>query len=112
MIGAHVPTPEYLKPLFSGFFDPVPYAGDGLAVPDGNVPPGAPIYWNGEYSRLKEWIDWLIQKHREGHYVALLIPMGDSSEARALIRYGIRRFIPDRRIFPEVRNVELVILTG
>lgn len=111
MIGVHIPTPDYLKLMFSEFFDPVPLA-DGLAIPNMDVPKGKPIYWNGDYSRLNEWVNWLIEKHRQGHYVALLIPMGDNKEARTLIRYGVRRLIPDRRFFLEVRNVELVILTG
>lgn len=32
MIGVHVRTPKLLWPMFEGMFDPVPYAGDGLAV--------------------------------------------------------------------------------
>lgn len=115
MIGVHVRTPEVIVPFFKGFFDPVPFSGDGLAVPnfiDESISSGRPIYWNGDYSRFAEWVDWLIQKHKEGHYVALLLPMGDNAEVRKLIRYGIFRLIPERRFFPEVRNVELVILTG
>jgi len=113
MIGVHVATPDYLTPLFKGFFDPTPLADTGLAIPAFDDPaPEQPIYWNGDYSRLGEWVDCLIEKHQQGNYVALLIPMGDSESVRKLIRYGVFRLIPERRFFPEVRNVELVILTG
>jgi hypothetical protein len=115
MIGVHVRTPKVLAPFFEHFFDPTPYAGSGLAIPDftfENLPKGKPIYWNGDYSRFDEWIDPLIKKHEEGHYIAILRPMGDNEETRKLLRYGVFRLIPDRRFFPEVRNVELVILTG
>ena len=89
MIGVHVRTPKILLPLFSDFFDPVPLSDEGLAVPDPDVPAGMSIYWNGDYSRFGEWVEWLIKKHREGHYVALLIPMGASEPIRRIRRYGV-----------------------
>jgi hypothetical protein len=112
VIGVHVPTPKIIEPLFSAFFDPVPFAGEGLAIPDSDVPPGKPIYWNGDFSRFNEWIPWLIKKHREGHYVAILIPRGDSEEIRTLTRYGIFWLIPSERFFETIRDVEIGILTG
>ena len=113
MIGVHVRTPAWFAPRYRHFYDPMPYSGEGLAIPN-PLPPKANdlIYWNGDYSRLDESLPQLIDWHREGHYVELLIPMGDNEEARTLRRYGIRRLFPDRRIFPEVRNVKVVILTG
>lgn len=98
--------------MFEGMFDPVPYAGEGLAVPNVEVPEGKAIYWNGDYDRLDEWVDWLIQKHREGHPVFLLIPWTDNAECRKLRRYGVLPFAPDQRIFPTIRNVEIIVLKG
>lgn len=112
MIGAHVRTPKDIWPLVSHLKDLCPYAGDGLAIPDFELKEGEGGYWNGDYSRLAESLPHLFRLHTEGHFIALLTPIADNSETRALIRYGVLRLIPDQRLFPEVRGVELVILTG
>lgn len=77
-------------------------SGDGLQC----------LYWNGDYSRLKKWIPFLIKWHKNGFRVFMLAPMGDNQEMRDLFDYGIEFFIPNRRIFPEVRSVNLIVLTG
>lgn len=120
MIGQHVRTPPHLWPLFSHMIDLCPLGEErtpeywdewfkvSAPVPELSLP----LYWNGDYSRFKPWVPYLIKWHKEGHYVCGLIPMGDNEEIRALTDYGIKFFLPNQRIFPEVRSVNLVILTG
>ena len=113
MIGQHVKTPAHLWPMFEHMIDLCPFQFE-TKPEQFNRPEyaGMGFYWNGDYSRLKEWVPHLIRWHKEGHPVFLLAPMGDNQEMRDLFDYGIEFFIPSRRIFPEVRSVNLIVLTG
>lgn len=45
--------------------------------------------------------------------MAMLVPIESSTRfAKTLIQYGVERLFFERRIFPNCRGVELLILTG
>lgn len=104
-----VPTPEWFLSMFDGFHDPYPLGCDGPVPP----PPGAKVFVNPGYSRKEEAAELCIQWHQSGHYVAMLVPIETSTQfAKRLIQYGVERIFFDRRIFPNCRGVELLVLTG
>jgi hypothetical protein len=104
-----VPTPDWFLNIFDGFHDPYPLGCDGPVDP----PAGAKVFVNPGYSRKEEAAEKCIEWHRRGHYVAMLVPIESSTRfAKKLIQYGVERLFFERRIFPNCRGVELLILTG
>ncbi len=104
-----VPTPDWFKQMFADFHDPYPL---GCAAP---VEPkaGDKVFVNPGYSRKHEAADLCIKWHEMGCYVVMLVPVETSTQfAKRLIQYGIERLFFDRRIFPNCRGVELLVLTG
>lgn len=104
-----VPTPNWFLEIFAGFHDPFPL---GCTEP---VPPpmGARVFANPGYSRKEEAAELCIEWHKRGHFVAMLVPIETSTQfAKMLISYGVERMFFDRRIFPNCRGVELLVLTG
>lgn len=104
-----VPTPDWFLSLFDGFHDPFPLACDSPIEP----PPGARVFVNPGYSRKEDAAELCIRWHQAGHYVVMLVPIESSTRfAKRLIQYGVERMFFERRIFPNCRGVELLILTG
>lgn len=92
-----------------GFHDPCPLGATEVIEP----PTGAPVYCNPPFSEQPAWVERCIKWHEAGHYVALLVPMETSTpKAKRLIQYGVRRIYFERRVWENVRGVELIILTG
>ena len=109
MIGNHVPTPDWLRPLVAHLFDPYPLNGNGPIEP----PKGVPVWANPGFDRWDEEIENAIRWHKEGRWVACLIPMESSTKrGKRLRQYGYENLTFDHRPFPEARNVEIIILTG
>jgi hypothetical protein len=109
------PTPPELMQVFVDWFDPCPLeAREPILSAEILQPPtGAPIFLNPPYSEKSKWIDQAIEWHKQGHKVALLIPIETSTQyAKKILQYGCLRLYFDKRIFPTVRGVELLILTG
>ena len=105
----HVVTPAWLAPFFAGFHDPCPLGATEVISPT----PNSKIYINPPYSNQAPWIERAIKWHQEGHYVVMLIPIETSTlKAKKLIEYGVRRIYFERRVWDNVRGVELVILVG
>lgn len=104
-----VPTPGWFLALFEGFHDPFPLGCEEPVEPQ----PGQRIFVNPGYSRKEEAAELCIRWHQAGHYVAMLVPIETSTRfAKRLIQYGAERMYFERRIFPNCRGVELLILTG
>lgn len=105
----HVATPPWLMGLFVGFHDPCPLGATQIIEP----PPFVPIYVNPPFSEGEVWIERAIKWHQEGHYVALLIPMESSTlKVKRILQYGVNRIYFEKRVWGNVRGVELLILTG
>ena len=116
MIGQHVKTPAHLWPMFENMIDLCPLGSsitpewwDARLTTSGWL---KKLYWNGDYSRLKDWIPYLIKWHKNGFPVYLLAPMGDNEEMRQLFDYGIFFLIPSSRLFESIQSVNVIILTG
>jgi len=102
-----VPTPAWLRPLFRGLYDPYPLGSSKRLDP----PVDVPIYANPDYARVDEAVEECIMWNEQGHWVAMLIPIETSTRrAKRLIQYGCHRLYFERRIYDDVRGVELVIL--
>lgn len=105
-----VPTPEWFLSIFEAFHDPYPLGCDVIVEP-----PDEPtqIFCNPGYSRKEEAAQRCIEWHKAGHFVVLLVPIESSTRfAKTLIQYGCERMFFERRIFPNCRGVELLVLTG
>jgi len=106
----HVLTPSWFYALYEGWFDPYSYGSKCLKAPLSNT---AKIFMNPGYSRADEAVNQAIKWHQSGHTVHMLIPIESSTQrAKKLIQYGCRRLYFEKRIYKNVRGVELVILTG
>jgi hypothetical protein len=71
------------------------------------------VFANPGYSRKEEAAEFCMELHRKGHFVVMLVPIESSTKfAKKLISYGVERMYFDRRIFPNCRGVELLVLTG
>jgi len=103
------PTPDWFLRIFEGFHDPYPLGCECPVAP----PEGARVFANPGYSRKEQAADLCIKWHQEGHYVAMLVPIETSTQfAKKLFQYGVERMYFDRRIFPNCRGVELLVLVG
>ena len=110
-----VPTPKWFMDIFQEFHDPYPLGTDRIIEPPTIREDSGPskIFCNPGYSRKEEAAKKCIEWHRQGHFVVMLVPIETSTKfARALIEYGCERMYFERRIFPNCRGVEAVILTG
>ena len=104
-----VPTPNWLMRIFDGFHDPFPLGSEAPVQPKR----GDKLFVNPGYSRKEDVAEMCINWHRSGHYVAMLVPIESSTRfAKRLLQYGVQRLYFERRIFPNCRGVELLILTG
>jgi hypothetical protein len=106
----HVPTPNWLMVLYRDWFDPY-YLGSHGVLPV----PASPckVFMNPGFSRADSAVDWAIELHKMGYTVHMLIPIETSTRrAKKLIQYGCQRLYFEKRIYENVRGVELVILTG
>ena len=104
-----VPTPDWFFTIFEGFHDPYPLG----CVEPVEPPKGAKVFVNPGYSRKEEAAEKCIEWHQRGHYVVMLVPIESSTRfAKRLIQYGVERMFFERRIFPNCRGVELLVLTG
>jgi hypothetical protein len=105
-----VPTPTWFLSLFEGWHDPYPLGCEAIVEP-----PSEPtrIFCNPGYSRKEEAAIRCIEWHKAGHQVVLLVPIETSTRfAKTLLQYGCERMYFERRIFPNCRGVELLVLTG
>ena len=106
----HVPTPQWFMVLYKDWFDPYHLGTEQFCFP---LPEDDKIFMNPGYSRVDEAVDQAIEWHKNGHIVHMLIPMESSTKrAKKLIEYGCQRLYFEKRIYENVRGVELVILTG
>ena len=106
----HVPTPRWFAVLYDGWFDPCPLGSISFLEPDLQNPK---IFINPGYSRVDEAVERAIDWHKRGFIVHLLIPIESSTKrAKKLIQYGCQRLYFEKRIYENVRGVELVVLTG
>jgi len=104
-----IPTPQWFLRMFEDFHDPFPLGCVEPIAPS----PGVKVFANPGYSRKEEAAELCIQWHQAGHYVVMLVPIETSTKfAKRLIQYGVERMFFDRRIFPNCRGVELLVLTG
>lgn len=104
-----VPTPGWFLRMFDGWHDPFPLNSPCPVMPR----PGEKVFANPGYSRKEKAADLCIELHQKGHYVVMLVPIETSTRfAKKLIQYGVERLYFDKRIFPNCRGVELLILTG
>jgi hypothetical protein len=104
-----MPTPAWLLKMFESFHDPWPLNSVCTHEPQ----PGAKVFANPGYSRKDKAAEMCIQWHRQGHYVVMLVPIESSTKfAKKLLSYGVERLYFDRRIFPNCRGVELLVLIG
>lgn len=104
-----VPTPEWFLKMFEGWHDPFPLHSVCPVMPQ----PGQKVFANPGYSRKERAADLCIEMHQAGHYVVMLVPIESSTQfAKRLIQYGVERMFFERRIFPNCRGVELLVLTG
>jgi len=104
-----VPTPDWFLRIFEGFHDPYPLGCEQPLPP----PAGAKVFANPGYSRKNVAAEFCIDLHRKGHFVVMLVPIETSTQfAKKLFQYGVERMYFDRRIFPNCRGVELLVLTG
>lgn len=102
-------TPKWFLRIFEGFHDPFPLGSPEPVEPQA----GAPIFVNPGYSRKEQAAEMCIRWHEAGHYVVMLVPIESSTQfAKRLIQYGVERLFFERRIFPNCRGVELLVLTG
>ena len=109
MKGDSIPTPTWLEPLITGWWDPYPLNETGPLEP----PPGRNVWVNPGFSRKAEAIENAIRWHREGHAVVCYLPIETSTlYAKRLIQYGVRRLYFERRPYEGCRGIEIVILTG
>lgn len=106
----NIPTPQWFLELFKDFHDPFPL---GCISPIEPPNEKMKIFVNPGFSRKEYAAEMCIQWHEKGHYVVMLVPMESSTKfAKRLIQYGVERMFFEHRIFPNVRGVELLILTG
>jgi len=104
-----VPTPDWFLRIFEDFHDPFPLDCERVIEP----PPGYKIFANPGYSRKEEAAERCIEWHKQGHFVVMLVPIETSTQfAKKLFQYGVERMYFDRRIFPNCRGVELLVLRG
>lgn len=109
MIGDSIPTPEWLRPLIEGWFDPYPLDGQGPIEP----PHGARVWVNPGFSRKAEAIENAIRWHEAGHAVVCYLPIETSTQyAKRLLQYGVRRLYFERRPYADCRGIEILILVG
>lgn len=105
----HICTPAWFLRLFEGFHDPFPLGHQKPIPPK----PGDRIFANPGYSSKEQAAAMCIDWHKQGHYVVMLVPIESSTHfTKRLIQYGVERLYFERRIFPNCRGVELLILTG
>lgn len=76
MSNDHIPTPEFLRPLFEDFFDPYPLHGEGPIEP----PSGAKVLVNPGFSRKQEAWENAQRWAKEGHYVVCYLPVESSTK--------------------------------
>lgn len=104
-----IPTPDWFLRMFEGFHDPFPLGCSEPVEPE----EGARIFVNPGYSRKEDAAELCIRWHKAGHYVVMLVPIESSTRfAKRMIQYGVERMFFERRIFPNCRGVELLVLTG
>jgi len=105
-----VPTPKWFLSIFEDFHDPYPLGCTSIVEPPSA---GSKIFCNPGYSRKEEAAKKCIEWHKAGNFVVLLVPIESSTKfAKTLIEYGCERIYFEKRIFPNCRGVELIILTG
>lgn len=110
-----VPTPEWFLSIFRDWHDPHPLGCTGVIEPPPICDWQGPtrIFCNPGYSRKEEAARRCIEWHKAGHQVVMLVPIESSTQfAKTLIQYGCERMFFERRIFPNCRGVELLVLTG
>ena len=104
-----VQTPDWLLTMFNGWHDPFPLGCTEPVEPS----PGDWIFANPGYSRKEDAAELCIRWHQAGHRVVMLVPIESSSKfGKRMIQYGVERLFFERRVFPNVRSVELLVLTG
>ena len=104
-----IPTPRWFFTIFEGFYDPFPLGCKEPIPPK----PGQKVFVNPGYSRKELAADLCIEWHKQGCFVVMLVPIETSTQlAKKLLQYGVERMYFDRRIFPNCRGVELLVLTG